>query len=94
MRELAHKKAKEMGTLRHSITEGEGNIVGFLGEYAAWSIIGGKLPILTSTTYFFLTAEQLMLKVNALKLFRNLITNALFMLTTQIKNVIFIVLYG
>jgi len=43
MRELAHKKAKEMGTLRHSITEGEGNIVGFLGEYAAWSIIGGKI---------------------------------------------------
>jgi len=43
MRALAEKKAKEMGTLRHSITEGDGNLVGFLGEIAAWSLIGGKL---------------------------------------------------
>lgn len=43
MRQKAEQKAKEMGTLRHSITEGEGNVVGFLGEYAAWSIIGGKI---------------------------------------------------
>jgi hypothetical protein len=43
MREIAHKKAKEMGKLRHSITEGSGNIFGFLGEYAAWSLIGGKI---------------------------------------------------
>jgi hypothetical protein len=43
MREIAHKKAKEMGTLRNSISNGDGNVIGFLGELAAWSIIGGKL---------------------------------------------------
>ncbi len=43
MREVAHKKAKEMGTLRNSISNGDGNVIGFLGEIAAWSIIGGNL---------------------------------------------------
>lgn len=32
MRARASAKSKEMGTLRNSITEGEGNIAGFLGE--------------------------------------------------------------
>ena len=36
MREVAHKKAKEMGTLRNSISNGDGNVIGFLGEIAAW----------------------------------------------------------
>ncbi len=30
--ELAKEKADEMGTLRNSITEGEGNLAGFIGE--------------------------------------------------------------
>lgn len=43
MREVAHRKAAEMGTLRNSISKGDGNVIGFLGELAAWSIIGGKI---------------------------------------------------
>ena len=43
MREIAHQKAQEMGTLRNSISNGEGNVIGFLGELAANSILGGSL---------------------------------------------------
>jgi len=43
MREIAHAKAAEMGTLRNSISNGEGNVIGFLGELAANSIFGGSL---------------------------------------------------
>ena len=40
---LAEEKSKEMGALRNSITSGEGNLVGFLGEILAHKVIGGML---------------------------------------------------
>lgn len=39
----AKAKAFEMGTLRNSITDGEGNLAGFIGEEIALSVIGGKI---------------------------------------------------
>lgn len=39
----AKAKAIEMGTLRNSITDGEGNLAGFIGEEIALSVIGGKI---------------------------------------------------
>ena len=38
----AQIKANQMGTLNNSITSGAGNIVGFLGEIIAFSILGGE----------------------------------------------------
>ena len=38
----AHAKSKEMGILHNSITTGDGNLVGFIGEQIAISVIGGK----------------------------------------------------
>jgi hypothetical protein len=36
-------KAKEMGKLRNSITGGEGNVAGFIGEFLVNDIIGGTI---------------------------------------------------
>ena len=38
----AKKKADELGHLTHSIRKGAGNLGGFIGEYIAQSILGGK----------------------------------------------------
>ena len=43
MKKRAWKKAREMGKLKHSITEGDGNIAGFLGEEVANHIINGQI---------------------------------------------------
>lgn len=43
MKRRAWKKAREMGKLRNSITRGQGNISGFLGEEVANYIIGGEI---------------------------------------------------
>lgn len=43
MHERACLKAKEMGKLHNSITNGDGNIAGFLGEEVANSILGGVI---------------------------------------------------
>lgn len=43
MKKLAWRKAREMGRLRNSITKGEGNIAGFLGETVANQVIGGTI---------------------------------------------------
>ena len=43
MKERAWRKAREMGKLNHSITKGDGNIAGFLGEEVANQIIGGDI---------------------------------------------------
>lgn len=40
---LARKLSDEMGALRNSITSGEGNLIGFLGEIVAHKVIGGML---------------------------------------------------
>ena len=40
---LAHEKAKKLGVVSRSITKGEGNIVGFIGEHLAQSVYGGEL---------------------------------------------------
>lgn len=37
------EKAKEMGKLNNSITGGEGNVAGFIGEFLVHDIIGGDL---------------------------------------------------
>jgi len=42
MLSAAKAKATEMGTLNRSITGGEGNMAGFLGEQVALSVIGGE----------------------------------------------------
>jgi hypothetical protein len=39
----ARDKAAEMGRLRNSITNGGGNIAGFIGESVAQRVLGGKL---------------------------------------------------
>ena len=38
----ARKKAEELGVVRKSITHGEGNVAGFIGEYLAQSVYGGE----------------------------------------------------
>ena len=45
--ELAEKMSKSMGTLNNSITKGQGNIVGFLGEI----IVAEYLDIILDNTY-------------------------------------------
>ena len=47
MKKRAWRKAREMGKLNNSITKGEGNIAGFLGEEVANQIINGTI----SNTY-------------------------------------------
>lgn len=47
MKKSAIQKAEELPTLKNSITSGEGNLVGFLGEEVAKSVLGGTL----SNTY-------------------------------------------
>jgi len=41
MLEKARLKAQEMGRLHNSITRGQGNIAGFIGEEVARSVLGG-----------------------------------------------------
>lgn len=43
MKRRAWRKAREMGKLNNSITKGDGNIAGFLGEEVANSVIGGAV---------------------------------------------------
>jgi hypothetical protein len=43
MKDRAAKKAKEMGEIRNSITHGEGNLAGFIGEEIANKILKGKI---------------------------------------------------
>jgi hypothetical protein len=40
---LAKKKSKEMGILKNSITNGEGNVYGFLGEILVADAIDGRI---------------------------------------------------
>ena len=39
----AGKKADELGVVRKSITHGEGNVAGFIGEHLAQSTYGGEM---------------------------------------------------
>ena len=41
--ETARRKANKLGALRNSITEGDGNLAGFIGEAIANSVINGEL---------------------------------------------------
>lgn len=43
MLELAREKARKLGELRNSITHGEGNLAGYLGELCAQHVIGGVI---------------------------------------------------
>ncbi len=43
MKKRAWRKAREMGKLKNSITKGQGNIAGFLGEEVANSILDGTI---------------------------------------------------
>tara|TARA_Y100000034_G_scaffold125612_1_gene175577 strand:+ start:1052 stop:1549 length:498 start_codon:yes stop_codon:yes gene_type:complete len=43
MVEKAKKKATELGTLKNSITKGKGNLAGFIGEFVAEQVTGGKI---------------------------------------------------
>ncbi len=43
MKSRAWRKAREMGKLKNSITNGDGNIAGFLGEEVANQIIKGRI---------------------------------------------------
>lgn len=43
MIEQAQQQAVEMGKLRNSIREGEGNLVGFVGELVAQKVLGGMI---------------------------------------------------
>ena len=39
----AHKQAKELGVVYRSVTQGFGNVAGFVGEHMAQKLYGGKL---------------------------------------------------
>ena len=41
MREVAHDMSSEMGILKRSITRGQGNVYGFLGELVALDVLDG-----------------------------------------------------
>ena len=43
MKQRAWRKAREMGEINNSITHGDGNIAGFLGEQVANEIIKGDI---------------------------------------------------
>ena len=43
MKQRAWRKARQMGKLKQSITKGDGNIAGFLGEEIANFIIKGQI---------------------------------------------------
>jgi hypothetical protein len=43
MKKRAWRKAREMGKLNNSITGGDGNIAGFLGEEVANSVLRGEV---------------------------------------------------
>tara|TARA_R110000787_G_C13202981_1_gene424293 strand:- start:131 stop:634 length:504 start_codon:yes stop_codon:yes gene_type:complete len=43
MIDTARTKAKELGTLRNSISKGRGNLVGFIGEEVAQTCLGGTV---------------------------------------------------
>mgnify|MGYP001579492667 CR=1 FL=1 len=43
MKERAWRKAREMGEIHNSITKGDGNIAGFLGEEVANNVIKGDI---------------------------------------------------
>ena len=47
MKQRAWRKARQMGKLKQSITKGDGNIAGFLGEEVANAIVKGEI----SNTY-------------------------------------------
>ena len=58
----ARKKAEELGVVRKSITHGEGNVAGFIGEHLAQSVYGGEM------IKYYLMAVVLMLRLNVLVL--------------------------
>jgi hypothetical protein len=41
--EIAKKRAKDIGILNRSITQGEGNIVGIIGEFLSRHVYGGVI---------------------------------------------------
>lgn len=43
MIQVAKEKAKKLGELRNSITHGEGNVAGYLGELIVQKIMGGEI---------------------------------------------------
>ena len=43
MIDKARTKAKELGTLRNSISKGRGNLIGFIGEEVAQTCLGGTV---------------------------------------------------
>lgn len=43
MLQIAKEKAKKLGELRNSITHGEGNVAGYLGELIVQKIMGGEI---------------------------------------------------
>jgi len=43
MMKIAKKRAEELGQLRNSITRGEGNLAGILGELAINKVLGGEI---------------------------------------------------
>jgi len=43
MKRDAQRKAREMGVIKNSIEKGGGSIAGFLGEFIANEVIGGKV---------------------------------------------------
>lgn len=51
----ARDKAAEMGRLRNSITRGQGNIAGFLGEAVAQQVMGG---VITNTYDYDLVLDD------------------------------------
>lgn len=43
MLEIANNKAQKLGQLRNSITRGDGNVAGYLGELVVKSLMGGEI---------------------------------------------------
>ena len=54
----ARDKAKSLGKLKRSITRGQGNLAGFVGEEIALSILGGRFDNLTKNVDYDILLED------------------------------------
>lgn len=61
MLEIAKQKAKEMGVLKNSIEEGEGNVAGFVGELIANQVLDSHIS--NTYDYDIITDEDIKIDV-------------------------------
>lgn len=65
IRRTAWAKSRDMGKLKNSITDGDGNLTGFIAEALALSVIGGKME--NTYDYDFIAPNGLKIDTKAKK---------------------------